>query len=145
MSNREKISFAEELTERIVNNRRDPRGVPVQVSFFLKVVKRGCSFPLGLDPKGGLKLEVFLVPEMILAVIGSESGYYRAIWNGPVLETDQTVSRRFSPNGSFEIFIPKEAVDNGDLVLVPKEEVVKMANHVPAVLCRPVIGTGSGC
>ena len=120
-----KKSFAQELRERIAPN---------QVLFFLKVVKRGLKFPL--DGISENYRKVFVVPNMILAVIEDDGRHFVARWCGPTLETDQKnhPTEEYSENRSFTIDIPYSAIEDGSLHLCHSGEVVKMKNHVPAVL-----------
>lgn len=121
----ENVSFADELRSRVENSELVLVG-------FLKVVKRGLSFSLASKTT---VLRVALVPNMILAIVArtNGSGYVIAEWCGPTLETDRRDSP-YSESKRFTIAIGEQFIANGSLVEIPENEVVKMANHVPAVL-----------
>ncbi len=119
-------SFAAELQARIA---------PDDILFFLRVEKRGLEFPLH-----GCSFNyrrVFLVPNMILAVIEENDDYLVVGWHGPTLQTEYKNHSSISPYSesiSFTIDIACKFIENGSLVKITPAEVIKMPNHVPAVL-----------
>lgn len=121
-----KLSFADELVRRIA---------PRQVLFFLRVVKRGLEFPLhntSIDYR-----RVFLVPNMILAVVAVDDNCLVVEWHGPTLETEYKNSKdtpAYSERVSFTIDIANSYLEDGSVIRIDPSAVVKMANHVPAVL-----------
>ncbi|MDO8669400.1 MAG: hypothetical protein Q7K65_03855 [Candidatus Buchananbacteria bacterium] len=120
------LSFADELKQRIA---------PRQILFFLRVEKRGLEFPLT-----GFSIDyrrIFMVPGMILAVIEKKDDYLVVEWNGPALQVEYKGHKTISPyeeHVSFTMDVAVSFLADGSVIQVASDEVVKMENHVPAVL-----------
>lgn len=119
-------SFADELRERIA---------PQAILFFLRVEKRGLEFPLN-----GMEIgyrRVFVVPGMILAVVEECPDHLVAKWYGPTLQPEYKNHKNVNPYSesiSFVMDIDNSHVVNGSITRIAPSKVIKMPNHVPAVL-----------
>jgi len=103
--------------------------------FFLRVEKRGLEFPLH---NTSLKYRrVFLVPNMVLAVIDETDEHLVVEWHGPTLQTEYKDHQSISPYSesiSFVMDVPKACLADNSVVRIEASGVTKMKNHVPAIL-----------
>jgi hypothetical protein len=120
-------SFADELRERI-----EEKGDIVL--YFLIIKERGLRFPLHKSPLSYRKF--FVVPGMVLGVTGIKRKSLVCHWRGPALETDLKISSvdEYSEDRSFIVEIPIKCLLDESVVKIDDSDVVKMADHVPAVV-----------
>jgi len=110
------------------------RAKPDNVMYFLRVKKRGLRFNLHKTPSGYKKF--FVVPGMILMVIAKSKDNLVVKWCGPALETDLKKEDvdEYSEDRTFIIDIPISYLKDKSVVKISSSDVVKMKDHVPAVL-----------